>query len=93
MSETNVIKVKQVRPFEPGSPVYLRAGNATLFLAEDVPGEGVGRRVPVITLFAPAIIATPAPPAGTVWVLAHHASAVEVPLAEATEAELAGLGA
>ena len=88
MSETNVIKVEQARPFEPGSPVFLRAGNATLFLAEDVPGEGIGRRVPVITLFAPAIVATPSPPAGQVWVLACHASGVEVPLAEATESEL-----
>ncbi len=88
MRDTSIIKVEQVKPFEPGSPVFLRAGNTTLFLAEDIPGEGLGRRVPVVTLFAPAIIATPAPPAGWAWVLAHHSSAVEVPLAVATESEL-----
>ena len=87
MGDTSIIKVEQVTPFEPGSPVFLRAGNTTLFLAEDIPGEGLGRRVPVVTLFAPAIIATPAPPAGRAWVLAHHSSAVEVSLAEATESE------
>lgn len=88
MDDTTVIKVEQVKPFEPGSPVFLRAGQTTLFLAEDIPGEGLGRRVPVVTFVAPAIIVTPAPPAGRAWVLAHHATAVEVPLGEATESEL-----
>jgi len=88
MEETGVIKVEQGKPFAPESPVFLRAGTATLFLAEELPREGVGRRVPVVTLAAPAIIAPPAPPAGRVWVLAHHASADQVPLAEATESEL-----
>lgn len=88
MGDTTVIKVEQVKPFEPGSPVFLRAGQTTLFLAEDIPGEGLGRRVPVVTLVAPAILVTPAPPAGRAWVLAHHATAVEVPLGEATESEL-----
>jgi len=89
MPESEVITVERAEPFDPSSPLFLRAGDTTIFLAEDVPGEGAGRRVPVVTLFAPAILATPAPPPGQVWVLAHHATAVEVPLAEATDDEFA----
>lgn len=88
MGETNVIRVEAATPFQPDSPVVLQAGNTTLFLAEDVPAEGIGRRIPVVTLSAPAIIAPPAAPTGWAWILAHHASAAEVSLTETTSSEL-----
>jgi ATP-binding cassette subfamily C protein len=89
IADSELIQVERAKPFNISEPVYLRSGYTTLFLAEDIPGVGVGRRVPVATVHAPAIVNPGAAPSGRVWVLAHHASAIEVALTQATEEELA----
>ena len=49
-------------------PLLLRAGEATLFLTTAA-GNGAGRRVPVLTVRAPGLLAVEAAPRGYRWVL------------------------
>ena len=50
-------------------PMLLTAGEATLFLAAVEPDGTSGRRAPVVTLVAPALIALDQAPAGWRWVV------------------------
>lgn len=52
-----------------GRPMLLRSGEATVFLATVADDGGVGRRRPVVTVEAPALLAAGDAPAGWRWVL------------------------
>jgi NHLM bacteriocin system ABC transporter ATP-binding protein len=70
------------------SPLLLRRGEATLFVAAVVPG-GAGRRRPVVTVQAPALLAVDPAPAGWRWMLGPGlGSAIEEATLESDEAAL-----
>src|SRR5205823_5377323 len=51
------------------SPLLLRRGEATLFVAAVVSDGGAGRRRPVVTVQAPALLSVAPAPAGWRWML------------------------
>jgi len=50
-------------------PALLVRGELSVFLARLDDGGQPGRRMPVVTLRAPALLATASPPPGTCWLL------------------------
>jgi NHLM bacteriocin system ABC transporter ATP-binding protein len=68
------------------SPLLVRRGEATVFLAAVAPDGGAGRRRPVVTVRAPALIAVDPAPAGWRWALGPGlGSAIEEATLESDE--------
>jgi NHLM bacteriocin system ABC transporter ATP-binding protein len=59
--------VSTAAPDPEEQPLLLRSGEATLFLT--TAGDGAGRRVPVVTIEGPGLLAVEAAPPGYRWVL------------------------
>lgn len=65
-------------------PILLRSGEATIFLTAVDAGGGGGRRTPVVTVQAPALLSVGPAPAGWRWVLGPGlGSVIEEPTLEA----------
>lgn len=74
-------------------PALLVRGELSVFLARLDDGGQPGRRMPVVTLRAPALLATASPPPGTCWLLGPGLGNVTQELMLDTDGELAGRAA
>ena len=70
-------------------PALLVRGELSVFLARLDDGGQPGRRMPVVTLRAPALLATASPPPGTCWLLGPGLGNVTQELVLDTDGELA----